>query len=427
MMNELKTIAQGYCGPEAELLQLALLRAGYLLSRPDGVFGSETAAALVRFQRLNGLAPDAIAGPQTWAELLPRLRGYFVHRVRRGDTLFRLARSYYTSLRAIELANPGIDPFDLRVGSSLIIPLPFPVVPDNVRLTPTLFAIIADGLAKRYPFIKTRSIGKSVMGRDIILFTIGNGTREVFYNAAHHANEWITTPILLRFIEEYAQAYADGGNIYGIKASELFEQNVLYAVPMVNPDGVALVTGEMKDGAYYDKARGIASDYPSIPFPSGWKANIEGVDLNLQYPAGWETARSIKFAQGFTTPAPRDYVGAAPVSAPESRAIYELTLSRRFALTISYHTQGREIYWRYLELEPPGAEELAAEFAAASGYSVSDAVYNSGFAGYKDWFIDRYFRPGYTIEAGLGENPLPLSQLDGIYRDNLGILTLGLT
>lgn len=32
---------------------------------------------------------------------------------------------------------------------------------------------------------------------------------------------------------------------------------------------------------------------------------------------------------------------------------------------------------------------------------------------------------GYTIEAGFGENPLPISQFDEIYRDNLGILILG--
>ena len=32
---------------------------------------------------------------------------------------------------------------------------------------------------------------------------------------------------------------------------------------------------------------------------------------------------------------------------------------------------------------------------------------------------------GYTIEAGIGENPLPISQFDEIYNDNIGILILG--
>lgn len=51
----------------------------------------------------------------------------------------------------------------------------------------------------------------------------------------------------------------------------------------------------------------------------------------------------------------------------------------------------------------------------------------SSYAGYKDWFIQDFDRPGYTVEAGLGENPLPISQLPEIVRDNLPILLLGLS
>ena len=57
---------------------------------------------------------------------------------------------------------------------------------------------------------------------------------------------------------------------------------------------------------------------------------------------------------------------------------------------------------------------------------MADTPYNSSFAGYKDWFIQEYNRPGYTIEAGLGENPLPISQFDNIYEKNIGILVLGM-
>lgn len=57
---------------------------------------------------------------------------------------------------------------------------------------------------------------------------------------------------------------------------------------------------------------------------------------------------------------------------------------------------------------------------------MTDVPYNSSFAGYKDWFIQNYKRPGYTIEAGIGENPLPISQFDEIYNDNIGILVLGM-
>ncbi|MCI8617920.1 MAG: hypothetical protein HFJ60_06765 [Clostridia bacterium] len=160
-------------------------------------------------------------------------------------------------------------------------------------------------------------------------------------------------------------------------------------------------------------------------FLVGWKANINGVDLNLQFPAGWENAKKIKYAQGFTTPAPRDFVGYGPLTEPEALTIYDFTLSHDFRLTISYHTQGKEIYWNFQNINPPRGYEIGKRFASSSGYVLADVPYNSSFAGFKDWFIQTYNRPGYTIEAGIGENPLPISQFDEIYRDNLGILVLG--
>ena len=74
-------------------------------------------------------------------------------------------------------------------------------------------------------------------------------------------------------------------------------------------------------------------------------------------------------------------------------------------------------------VQVPGAQALGEEFARLSGYALEDTPYASGFAGYKDWFIKVWRRPGFTIEAGLGENPLPISQFDTIYAKNLGILT----
>lgn len=114
-----------------------------------------------------------------------------------------------------------------------------------------------------------------------------------------------------------------------------------------------------------------------------------------------------------------------PLTEPEALAVYNFTLSHNFRLVIAYHTQGKEIYWQFLNYNPPRAFEIANAFAETSGYRVADVPYASSFAGYKDWFIQNYNRPGYTIEAGIGENPLPISQFNDIYRDNIGILVLG--
>lgn len=98
-----------------------------------------------------------------------------------------------------------------------------------------------------------------------------------------------------------------------------------------------------------------------------------------------------------------------------------------FDLILAYHTQGQEIYWNFQNINPPNGYKIGIEFANSSGYKLANVPFNSSFAGYKDWFIQTYYKPGFTIEAGLGENPLPISQFDEIYKDNLGILILGAT
>ena len=278
-------------------------------------------------------------------------------------------------------------------------------------------------LVEKYPFCRTEVIATTAFGRPLRTLVIGKGSRKVIYSAAYHANEWITSLVLLKFAEELAQAIAEGGRIFGVEATALAETATIYMVPLVNPDGVDLVTGAIPPGTIpYESARAMAEFYPDIPFPDGWKANLLGVDLNLQYPAGWLEAREIKFSHGFTKPGPRDYVGRAPLDQKESRAMAGYTEYIDPALVLAYHTQGEVIYWQFRDYRVPVAKDLAERFAKISGYALEDTPYESSFAGYKDWFIQYFRKPGFTIEAGLGENPLPLEQFPRIYQENLGIL-----
>ena len=278
-------------------------------------------------------------------------------------------------------------------------------------------------LVDAYPFLRTEVLTTTAFGRPVQAVVIGQGDRKVIYSASHHANEWITTPVLLKFLEDLAEAVQNNGKLFGVEAQNIVNAATIYIVPMVDPDGVDLVTGAIEPGTLeYETANRIADNFPSIPFPNGWKANLLGVDLNLQYPAGWLQAREIKFGQGFNKPAPRDYVGRAPLNQRESIALAQYTEDIDPALVRAYHTQGKVIYWQFKDYKVPGARELAEEFARLSGYAMEDTPYESSFAGYKDWFIQNWRRPGFTIEVGSGENPLPLEQFDEIYKDNLGIL-----
>lgn len=264
-------------------------------------------------------------------------------------------------------------------------------------------------LVETYPFCATREIASTTFGRPIRTLEFGTGPRKFLLSASHHANEWITSLVLLKYAEDFCAEASDDPT--------MLEQVSICMVPMVNPDGVDLVTGAIvPDSIPYEAARRLAESYPNIPFPNGWKADLQGVDLNLQYPAGWLMAREIKFSQGFTRPGPRDYVGRAPLTQVETQAMEELTDAFDPHVVIAFHSQGQVIYWQFRDFVIPGARELGEAMSRASGYTLSETPYNSSFAGYKDWFIQEFRRPGYTVEVGNGVNPLPIEQFDVIYR-----------
>ena len=319
-----QTLKQGDRGALVSLLQLGLQRAGQTPGALDGIFGAQTAAAVRAFQAANALTPDGIAGARTHRALLPYYTGFVTRTIRAGDTFSALARQYGTSVDAIALANPYLDPERLPLGRALTIPLPFSVTPADIPYSSALIGYVVRGLAARYPMLAVGEFGRSVLGRPLWYLTLGSGPKLVFYNAAHHANEWITTPLLLTFCEQLCARLGDGGDMEGQNIRDLLSRVTLVLAPAVDPDGIDLVTGAL-DAETTAAAKALAENSPDIPFPSGWKANIRGIDLNLQYPAGWSIAREIKFAAGYTRPGPRDYVGPAPLVAPESLAMYGFT------------------------------------------------------------------------------------------------------
>ena len=246
----------------------------------------------------------------------------------------------------------------------------YPTVPTSIPFTSQIQEASIMRLASDYPCIDVTVIGYSLLGRPIYALTIGCGPVSYMYNASHHANEWITSVILTRFAEDIAremqpawEGYIGGKEPTGGPSSPWYERITLHIVPMVNPDGVDIVTAGNNDG---------------------WKANARGVDLNSNYPAGWELAREHKYARGYTIPGPRDYVGTHPLSEPESMTMAAYTKKIDPVLTISLHTQGEEIYWRYRHYMPPGAAELARRLSEASGYILEDVPSESSHAGYRD-------------------------------------------
>lgn len=256
-------------------------------------------------------------------------------------------------------------------------------------MTSDLQTLFSQKLQAYYPFVEREILTWTVQGREVEAFRIGEGNRTVIFTAAHHGNESITSLLLWRFLADYCQKTEQNQTLYGFSCRGLFRKTTLYAIPLVNPDGAEL-----------------ARRNPA------WKANANGVDLNLNYPARWEQAKAIKAK----APGPRDYPGREPLDQPETIALAEFTRRIRPDTVAAWHTQGGEIY---------GAEDAFGHLLAReSGYKLCQPPTESRNAGYRDWFEQEFGRPAYTIEAGRGENPLPLSDLPQMYRENLPIFAL---
>lgn len=341
------------------------------------------------------------------------------YKIRKGDTFRDIASSRNLSADALVLLNSKINPNQLAAGETIFIPkrVTSPTVVGKEAYSFDVLLRDINNLKKIYPFISIRTIGTSVLGKPLQELKIGKGKKKIHINASFHANEWITTPILMKFLNEYLLSLTNSSSIRGLSMMTLFLETELSIVPMVNPDGVNLVLQgppeELRD-QLLEMNEG-SSDF------SSWKANIRGVDLNNQFPANWQIEKERKEPK---SEAPRDYPGEAPLTEPEAITMVELAKNREFTKLVALHTQGEEFYWGYEEQEPPESSVIAKEFARVSGYKAVQKI--DSHAGYKDWFIQEFRKPGFTIELGKGINPLPISQFDKIYDDVLGIFLASL-
>ena len=154
------------------------------------------------------------------------------------------------------------------------------IVPTNISYNSDILRLNIANLLRTYNFLNVQIVGNSVLGKPIYVIKLGKGKKQVFYSASIHANEWITSVVLMKFIEDYAKAYINNDTLYNYSVRNLFNNCSIFIMPMVNPDGVDLVTGNLlTSSSAYIQANNISNQFPTIPFPNGWKANINGESL----------------------------------------------------------------------------------------------------------------------------------------------------
>lgn len=265
-------------------------------------------------------------------------------------------------------------------------------------------------LTAKYPFLCEVPLGSSVCGREISALMLCcpgvKSTGRVLFTAAFHGQEWITSLIALRFCEEICYCLQNGLSMAGVDVRRALAGRTLIMVPQVNPDGVDIaIEGSAAAGEYADKVAALGGDTKGL-----WQANARGVDINHNFDAGFDTVCE----DMPTAPAPRRFRGEKPESEPETAVLCALCRRISFRHVTALHTQGEEIYWRYGEHTPVASRMMAEILATAAGYKTAAPTGSAAFGGFKDWFIEHFHRPGFTIELGRGHNPLPLEDFPAI-------------
>lgn len=269
-------------------------------------------------------------------------------------------------------------------------------------------------LRGRYACLRTTVIGHSLLRREIPALILGEDADvRVLMAAAFHGQEWLTTLCALRLCEEMGSHLRAELPLCGVSLTCALRGRQVWFVPLVNPDGVEIARyGSIAAGAYAATAARLGADVPGL-----WRGNARGVDINSNFNAGWAEMQALAPKSGKNC-------GEAPESEPETRALADLCRRVPFRHVVALHTQGEEIYWRYGAHTPPQSEMMARVLSAVSGYRMADPAEHASNGGFKDWFIDCFHRPGFTLELGKGKNPLPLRDFETIYAKAREMLLL---
>ncbi len=249
-------------------------------------------------------------------------------------------------------------------------------------------------------------LGRSILGKDIDYYKIGEGRSHIVVAGAHHGMEYITTLALYDFMEFLDDKFTRRAAHCDIDICFLLQRFTFWIVPCLNPDGVELcISGAEKNPLCERQIRmNGGSDF------SSWQANARGVDLNHNYDYGFFEYKRIEAECGISAGRTK-FSGEYPESEPETHSLANLIRTLFPSLIISLHSQGNEFFsmpkTEYME-------RLSRKIAAKTGYEYSLPSGGAAYGGLSDFCGGVLGIPSFTLELGEGENPLPLSSLPAI-------------
>ena len=279
--------------------------------------------------------------------------------------------------------------------------------------------------------LRVDEIGQTVDGNKLYDFRVGNpaAERHLLVFGGIHAREYITAQLVMRQLVQLLSDQSTNASYEDMAVRELLSNTEIHFIPMANPDGIGisqLGLEGLRTEAVRETVRQIAAkDGKALTesYLRQWKSNANGVDLNRNFDALWES-----YNDHLGHASADHYKGTAPECELESKALADLTRQFQFDATLSYHTQGEVIYWNFgQEGELKNMSLLLANrVSELTGYRLDGNFQALDTAGYKDWAISKLGIPSLTIEAGHGGNPVDPAQMDAIWRENRNVVPMTL-
>lgn len=308
------------------------------------------------------------------------------------------------------------------------VPLPAGYYCSNVgTYTYQEMQVDLNSLKATYPKMQMDVLGNTIDGRQLYHVVVGNPSapHKILVHGGIHAREYISSQVVMREIVALLEMQQNNWLYHGQSVATLLQNTCIHFVPMVNPDGITLVQGGI-DALNTQAAKTMVMSMAAqdqvtdlATYLRKWKNNINGVNLNRNFDAFWQEA-----TPKVDHPSNMFYKGTGPESEAESKALANLCRQLMPDYTISYHTQGRVIYWYFGETGNYKAkgQYLANVVHQNTGYTISDTWSQTDAAGFKDWAVQKLDIPSVTIELGRGTSPVDESQISQMWTENDGIL-----
>jgi len=253
-------------------------------------------------------------------------------------------------------------------------------------------------ICKVYDLTETYGCSETYEGRHIYAIKISDNVEDdedepsFLMVSCHHAREIGTPVIALYSIEQFTSEYGSDPDI-----TSIVDDYEIWISPVWNPDGYEYCY-------YYDNM---------------WRKNRRppnGVDLNRNYPFGWNSGCS-----GSTDPYSETYKGPSCASEPETQTMIAFTNDRHFAKVLDYHSYGSEVLYGYCCHSHPFSSFFETEAVAlsnAAGYYGSIRVPSAEGENYEwqIWGNGTYanlmethveFQPSYSSALAEAEKVFP--------------------